>query len=85
MVQYIFLPSPSPQGCVPPQGLGTRRLKAGDYRDVARPLRRLLKRLGSGSAVAGLRQVQESEKAAAEVAQLLGVEPQVRPGVEKLL
>ena len=54
-----------------------RQLTYGEYRDVGRPLRRMLKQLGAGSLDKGLLAVRSSEAALQEVSQLVHVEPAV--------
>lgn len=56
-----------------------RQLTYGEYRDVGRPLRRMLKQLGAGSLEKGLAALNSSEGALQEVAQLVHVEPAVSP------
>lgn len=63
------------QGAVPAHGC--RKLRTGDYRDVARPFKRLAKRLGGGSLAAGVRAMAAEEKALEEAAVLLEVPPKV--------
>jgi hypothetical protein len=64
------------QGCAAAHS--GRKLRPGEYRDTARQFKRQMKQLGSGSVVAGLRQLQQDEKALAEAARLLEVSPEVR-------
>ena len=54
-----------------------RQLTYGEYKDSSRPLRRLLKQLGSGSMEAGMTNVITDEEAQASVSQLIGVPSQV--------
>ena len=64
------------QGCLPANA--ARKLRPGDYRDTARQLKRLLRQLGAGDVVAGLRRLQAEERPLEEVAQVLEVPPGVR-------
>lgn len=50
-----------------------RQLTHGDYRDLSRPLKRLVKQLGNGSWQEGLKVIAVKDDAAAEAMQLLGV------------
>jgi hypothetical protein len=54
-----------------------RQLTYGEYRDSSRPLRRLLKQLGSGSLEAGMNVVLTQEEARNSVSQLIGIATQV--------
>jgi len=54
-----------------------RQLTYGEYRDSSRPLRRLLKQLGSGSLEAGMNVVLTQEEARSSVSQLIGIATQV--------
>ncbi len=55
-----------------------RPLGYGEYKDCARPLRRLLKQYGSGSLEGGLRFAQTNGDAQAELVALLNVDRPVR-------
>ena len=50
-----------------------RQLTYGEYRDMGRPLRRMLKQLGAGSLEEGLLSLRHQETALLEVSQLTGV------------
>ena len=49
----------------------------GQYHDAARPLRRLLKQVGGGSAEMGCSALLANEGALAEAAALTGIDPKV--------
>ena len=54
-----------------------RQLTFGEYKDSSRPLRRLLKQLGSGSLDVGMTAALNREDAQQSISQLLGVSAQV--------
>ena len=56
-----------------------RQLTYGEYRDLSRPLRRMLKQLGAGSLDEGLLSLRSQEAALQEVSHLIGVPDVVRP------
>ena len=55
-----------------------RQLTYGEYRDMGRPLRRMLKQLGAGSLEQGLLALRTEDSAREEVSHLIGVHQAVR-------
>lgn len=56
-----------------------RQLTYGEYKESSRPLRRLLKQIGSGSLDNGIDIIQSNEEALASVSQLIGIPREVVP------
>lgn len=56
-----------------------RQLTYGEYRDVGRPLRRMLKQHGAGSLEKGMAAVRGSDTALQELSHLVNVDPAVSP------